>query len=447
MEIGLISNLQSPVSSLFAPLRGQTHIVFYSMSKKIALVHYTAPPVVGGVESVLGHHARLMAAAGHEVAVIAGRGANINDHTRFIHMPLADSRNPDVMAAKESLDAGQIPAGFGQLVASIAESLQAATAGMDVLIAHNVCSLHKNLALTAALRRMSAAPGAPQLILWHHDLAWTAPRYQSELHDGWPWDLLRQEWPEVGPKHVVVSELRRRELAELLDIAPAGIRVIPSGLDAADFLKLEAQTAGLVQTLALLEAAPLLLLPVRITPRKNIELALRALAAMGATMPEAALVVTGPPGPHNPSNQGYFEELKLLRDELGLNPASPKSGPVAHFLAESVAAYLPDPVIGDLYRLADALFLPSREEGFGIPALEAGLVGLPVFCADIPSLREITGDWATRFSPNVEPAALADLITTRLQSDSVFQLRRRVRQKYTWEQIYVKHIAPLLEVE
>ena len=417
------------------------------MSKKITLLHYTAPPIVGGVESVLGHHARQMAAAGHQVSVVAGRGANINSHTEFVHLPLADSRHPAVMAAKAELDEGRIPADFEQLVTTVADLLQAAIAGMDVIIAHNVCSLHKNLALTAALRRVCMAPAAPHLIAWHHDLAWTAPHYRSELHEGWPWDLIRQEWPEVRPKQVVVSKLRRRELAELMGISPDVIDVVPSGLDVAGFLKLEPQTVGLVHKLRLLEAAPLLLLPVRITRRKNIELALRTVAAMGDIMPRATLIVTGPPGPHNPSNQNYFEELKRLRAELGLTPMTSGSGPVAHFLAEIVDTYLPAPVIGDLYRLADALFLTSREEGFGIPALEAGLVGLPVFCTDIPSLREITGDWATRFEANAEPAAVAKLLSTRLQNDHVFQLRRRVRQNYTWEQIYGNCIAPLLEVE
>jgi mannosylglucosylglycerate synthase len=33
----------------------------------VALLHYSAPPVVGGVESVLDHHARLMADDGHQV--------------------------------------------------------------------------------------------------------------------------------------------------------------------------------------------------------------------------------------------------------------------------------------------------------------------------------------------------------------------------------------------
>ena len=63
-----------------------------------------------------------------------------------------------------------------------------------------------------------------------------------------------------------------------------------------------------------------------------------------------------------------------------------------YYLAELVEGYLPDAVIADFYRLADALLMPSREEGFGIPVLEAGLSRLPIFCADIPPLRELAGD-------------------------------------------------------
>ena len=41
---------------------------------RVALLHYAAPPVIGGVESVVGQHARLMADAGHQVCIVAGRG-------------------------------------------------------------------------------------------------------------------------------------------------------------------------------------------------------------------------------------------------------------------------------------------------------------------------------------------------------------------------------------
>jgi len=41
---------------------------------KIAMLHYTCPPVVGGVEAVMADHARLFAARGYQVTVITGRG-------------------------------------------------------------------------------------------------------------------------------------------------------------------------------------------------------------------------------------------------------------------------------------------------------------------------------------------------------------------------------------
>ena len=417
------------------------------MPKKIALLHYTAPPVVGGVESVLAHHARLMASDGFQVCIIAARGTAVNEHTDFVHLPLADSRHPDVLAAKTQMDQGEAPADFEQLVSRIQGDLWKALAGVDIVIAHNVCSLHKNLALTVALRRVCAMPDAPRLIIWHHDLAWMTPRYQLELHEGWPWDLLRTDWPDVNPIHVVVSELRRSELAALTGLKPETSHVIPSGMELSTFLKLEPETVEIAQQLRLFQADPLILLPVRITRRKNIELAVRTVAAMKDNFPQTALVITGPPGPHNPTNRLYFQELKDLRSELALNPTGADSETAVYFLAEIVNEYLPDRVIGDFYRLADALLLPSREEGFGIPMLEAALVGLPIFCADISPLRAIAGDKAAYFSPDIHPVTLANDIKNWLLNDDIYQLRRHVRQNYTWKDIYRKRIAPLLENE
>ncbi|HSF83540.1 MAG TPA: glycosyltransferase [Anaerolineales bacterium] len=405
--------------------------------KQVGLLHYAAPPIVGGVESVLGHQARLMADAGHQVRILAGRGSQVDGRVPFVRMPLADSRHPEILALKPELSAGHIPDRFDLITEKLYRALLERTEGLDYLIAHNVCSLNKNMPLTAALRQLSGQVGSPRLILWHHDLAWTTPRYRSELHEGYPWILLREDWP--GVIQVVVSEPRQRELADLLQLPLERIRVIPNGLDSTGFLKLEDQTRTLIQKLDLLNGEPLLLLPVRITPRKNIELALRVLAGLLADYPAARLVVTGPLGPHNPANVEYFERLDSLRTELGV-------GKCAHFLAEMVDDYLPDAVIADFYRLADALFMPSREEGFGIPLLEAGLSGLPVFCADIPPLRDLGGAWASYFSPEGDPGNIAALVKARLSQDPTFHLRVRVRKKYTWGGIFHQHIAPLLDL-
>jgi mannosylglucosylglycerate synthase len=118
--------------------------------------------------------------------------------------------------------------------------------------------------------------------------------------------------------------------------------------------------------------------------------------------------------------------------------------PVVHFLAELSEQYVPDAVISDLYHLADALFLPSREEGFGIPILEAGLAGLPIFCSDIPPLRSLGSSNVAYFSPDANPAELANRIVNHLSFDPIFRMRARVRRGFSWEGIYAHEIAPLL---
>lgn len=401
----------------------------------IGLLHYSVPPVVGGVESVLAHQARLLTADGHRVRVIAARGEAWAAQIEFTHLPLADSLHPRVLSLKAVLDTGLVPAEFAALVDELCLYLNKAAAGLDVLIAHNVCSLNKNLALTAALHRLNSSSGFPRLILWHHDLAWTTLRYQAELHAGYPWDLLRTAWP--GVTQVVVSDLRQTELATLFSVPLDRVHVVPNGVDLAIFFKLEEQTKVIIQRLKLFNAAPLLLLPVRITPRKNLELALHILFHLRLSHPSAVLLVTGPLGAHNPSNDDYFAQLLRLRAELGLQNN-------AHFLAELSDEYLPDALIADFFRLADALVLPSREEGFGIPIIEAALSRLPVFCTDIAPLRALVRQDANTFSPDADPLLVATQISSWMQSDPVYRFALRTRQRYTWEQVYRERIAPLL---
>lgn len=402
---------------------------------KIDILHYSVPPVVGGVESVIASHARLMADAGHTVRLIAGRGSQMDNRIPFIQIPLVDSLDSQVLRIKNSLDQGKIPPDFESTVVEINNQLTDLTVDTDILVAHNVCSLHKNLALTAAIHRLLQSGHTPRLILWHHDLAWTALRYHPELHSGFPWELLRQAWP--GATQVVVSAFRQVELAALTGIDAEQIQVIPNGIDPAEFLKLDGKTRQLVNEHHLMDALPFFLLPVRITPRKNIELALHIVRELRDYFPLIKLVVSGPPGPHNPANLEYFNRLRSLRHELDLVGT-------AIFLAENSSTYLPDEVIFDLYRLADALLLPSREEGFGIPLIEAGMAGIPIFCADIPSLREAGGRSAAYFHPEDDPAVIANLIQSELEYIRSFEYKMKIKNTFTWEHIYQDKISKLL---
>ena len=405
----------------------------------VALLHYSVPPVVGGVESVIAHQARCIAAIGHNVRIIAARGEQTDPQTPLVRIPLADSRGERVSHVKGQLDCGAVTEAFQSLRADLRDQLAQALADVDVLIAHNVCSLNKNLALTAALYDLfHSMPAArrTKLILWHHDLAWTTPRYLPELHHGYPWNLLRSAWPAAT--QVVVSALRRDELSDLMGISPDAISIVPNGLDIERFHKLEAQTRALARLMRLTQADLILLLPVRVTPRKNIELALRTLAELRRTFRRPVLIVTGPLGPHNDSNADYFQTLRATRADLKLEDA-------AYFLAELTDRFLSDEVVADFYRLADALFLPSREEGFGLPMLEAAVSRLPIFCSDIAPLRALGEGDASFFSPDEDPRRLAEMIAGRLLSNENFRAAVRVRNHYSWEQICARYIGPLLE--
>jgi glycosyltransferase involved in cell wall biosynthesis len=102
--------------------------------------------------------------------------------------------------------------------------------------------------------------------------------------------------------------------------------------------------------------------------------------------------------------------------------------------------------MANLFQLADALLFPSTQEGFGIPILEAGLVSLPVFCADIPALRNTGQRDATYFDPlHDPPATIATRILDTLDASPTYRLRVRVRQHYRWDVLIRECLVPLVE--
>jgi glycosyltransferase involved in cell wall biosynthesis len=401
---------------------------------RIAILHYASPPTIGGVESTIAAHARLFADHGYGVKVLTGRGGVFDARVPVEVLPEVDSKAAEVLEANAQLNQGLVSARFEALTHRLRRELTRALADCDVVIAHNVLSLHKNLALTAALHGMAMA-GRISVIAWCHDFAWSDPQYAEEMHPGEPWEWLREPWP--GTRYVVVSRARERELRLLWGdkgLATA-ITVVPPGIDPIGFLGISSQANQWVRELDLLDAAPLLLLPARLTRRKNIEFAIEITAALRDQMPHAKLVVTGPPGPHNPTNAAYLEQLRSLRRDLGADRAVV----LLHEYGEVYGA-----VLRDLYLLADALLFPSKREGFGIPVLEAGLARLPIFCSDLEPFRESAGENAHYLSPAEPPRSAANRIASCLGQDSAYRLKQRVIQEYTWDKVFVKRIEPLL---
>jgi glycosyltransferase involved in cell wall biosynthesis len=307
---------------------------------------------------------------------------------------------------------------------------------------HNVFTKHFNLPLTAALFRLLDLGLIPRCVAWCHDLTWTSPNSRKKVFSGYPWDLLRTQRPDLI--YVTVSQERQRELADLFGCPPEQIRVIYNGVDPQELLALSETGLDLIDRLNLWESDLNLLMPVRVTQAKNIELALHLVAILKEKGTHSKLIVTGPPDPHDPMNMEYFRALLRLRRQLGVihemrfvyeSGPSPKEP----FIVEM-------PIVADLLRVSDALFMPSHREGFGMPILEAGLAGIPVFCSTrVPAAQEIGGQDVLTFSPNADADQVADLILNWMENSPVFRLRRRVRQGVTWRGIFHRRILPLLD--
>lgn len=409
----------------------------------IAIVHYSASPVVGGVESVIDAHTRLLVAAGYPVTVVAGRGdaRALPAGTTFVEIAEMDTQHPAILAASALLDRGTLPENFDALTADLRADLAEVLGKFDIVIAHNVHFKHFNLPLTAALFELLDAGQMPHTIAWGHDFTWTSPNSRSKVFDGYPWDLLRTYRPEIT--YVAVSAQRQRELAGLLKIVPGQVHVVYNGADAGDLLGLSTEGAALIRRLGVYDAGIVLLMPVRVTQAKNIEFALAVVAVLKQLDATPLLILTGPPDPHDDQSMTYFHSLQRLRAELGVADEMRfvfESGPIP-----DEGFQIPPATVGDLFRVADVLFMPSHREGFGMPVLEAGLAGVPIAASNaVPAAVELAGDAALIFDPTELPETVARRILDWVAANPVARLRRRVRQRYTWEAIFAHDIQPLL---
>jgi glycosyltransferase involved in cell wall biosynthesis len=403
---------------------------------KVAIVHYACSPIVGGVESIMTTHARLFAEEGFDPYLLAGRGDPASVGLPGAIIPELDSLNPVLQAAQRELrvEAEGAEAAFDEHVEHVAGLLREALAGAAACIVHNAFTLHKNLVLTAALTRLAREMDSMRWIAWCHDLAWNNPLYRDELRPKWPWTLLKEHLPNVT--YVAISEQRRLEMAHLFDVQPDEVRLVPTGIDPVAFLLSSPQMTAIRERLRWNERDWVFLTPVRITRRKNIELAIKVIAAIRDRGHNPLLVVTGPPGPHNERSGQYVEELLALREGLGLQDHVSFLG-----LEE---AQVSDALMIELYRWVDGLLLTSAQEGFGLPLIEAGLLRVPIFCGDIPVLREVGGTNALYFPLTDPPEAIARMVLDTLEKSGPAAMRRRVLTEYSWDNIFHEKILPLV---
>lgn len=347
---------------------------------RIALLHYTLPPTIGGVEHVIRDQASALRALGHEVETF----------TRTTAAPLAT---------------------------------------FDTVIVHNVFTMPFDLAWTQELRSMAAAMPKIRWINWVHDVAAINP-YYAHL----PWhqeDHARLSRPVPNALNVTVSETRRHDYLQATGLSPESVHVIPNGLDLTSILGLTERIAAL----DLWQHDLVLLHPTRLIRRKNIELGLRVTAALRDAGCNVIYAITGAPDPHQEDGQNYFHELKQCVTELNL---------ALHVLFLGEHASLLDEDLRSLYVVSDALFFPSLGEGFGLPLLEAAAHRLTVFCSNLIVHYEVLGAGGQYFQLESKPEDISARIMQWHQSTMANHQRRHLWRRHNMVKICQEHLEPLL---
>jgi glycosyltransferase involved in cell wall biosynthesis len=152
-------------------------------------------------------------------------------------------------------------------------------------------------------------------------------------------------------------------------------------------------------------------------PKKNVGRLLDAYSSAGVTRP---LVLAGGLG------WMYDTDVQMIRDErfLTYEMAGATIRPKRRV---KQLQYLPFQQLVTLMQGARALLFPSVYEGFGLPVLEAMLLGTPVMTSNVTSLPEIVGDAALAVDPYSIDAMATAIRALDADDDLVADLARRGR--------------------
>lgn len=247
-------------------------------------------------------------------------------------------------------------------------------------------------------------------VIWLHHPEAAGKRFHAVMRTLTP--LLGRSSDRI----IAISEAARDDISNMLHLDPEKFDVTPLGISSpAPATSSSDLDSDVIRERLDLGPEPLVLCVAAKRHHKNLHGLIRALAFLPHPRPQLVL-----PG----SSNAYEQELRALAGELGVEES-------VHFLG-----WISEEDLEDLYRLAVCFVLPTFQEGFGLPVLEAMARGVPVACSDIPTLREVVGDAAALFDPH-DPHSIANAITRvvgdrGLADDLVCRGRERCRM-FTWE--------------
>jgi glycosyltransferase involved in cell wall biosynthesis len=217
------------------------------------------------------------------------------------------------------------------------------------------------------------------------------------------------------------SEFSRQDIVRYCRVSPRKVHVAHLGV-APGFAAQDPRTArAYIEQQYGVDARPIVLFVSELNPRKNVANLVRAFAELRRSPgnPECQLLLVG-----EKRDPTYCEQLVALINREGITSD-------VRFMG-----YVPFEDLSAFYAAASVFAYVSLYEGFGLPAVEAMMSGVPVMASNRTSLPEVVGDAGVLVDPD-DVSGMAGGLRALLTDDG---LRSRLiatgykrSEMFTWE--------------
>ncbi|MFA6532402.1 MAG: glycosyltransferase family 4 protein [Patescibacteria group bacterium] len=408
--------------------------------KKIILLHFSYPPNIGGVEVFIKEQAKILAKLGYEITILTGSGKEIDPSIKLIQIPeLQSIYNTNQALYEEIMTKGTTSQGFLELAKIIEDKITKEFESQDVIIVHNMLSLTHNIPFIYAFKKYVLNHEEKRVISWIHDHKYIGFDKVRIKDFSLPPDvnnLLTEKIDDV--QYVAISNSLKNLVSKVTNLKSEEITVIPNGINIKEFLEIDDSVFEIFEKNNLMKRFPVILSPVNIIERKNIEFSLDILFHLKKVYPNLAFVITGKIS-HHKEGEKYLEMLNKKIDQYNL-----KNNVI--FLNESIKRSLHKSEIHDFYSLCDIIFYFSKSENFGLPLLEATLTKTPIFLSDLLVFREVGGENFSYIDyENTPPDDVAKKIVDFLENNKLISMNRVVKENYDLTNLIKKNLIPLIE--
>lgn len=235
-----------------------------------------------------------------------------------------------------------------------------------------------------------ARSSMPTVVTMHDMLYWSNPELMTTPLYTAPVKFMERLASKNAARVLTISEVSRTEIEKYLHVPRARIDLVPL---AGTMPSIDGERDPDRQR-------PFVLATGNRRPHKNWASLIRALPLL-AEHERPHLVITGSHGD---------DPLRAVVEETGMQDWVELKG------------WLTSEELGELYRRATIMAMPSFVDGFSLPALESMMVGLPVMMSDIPVYHEVCGEAALYLDPNSLDSIAATMRTAVTQPDELERL-------------------------